>query len=59
MYYIYVIHIYMYNMKLKVLAPWKENVGKSRQCMKKQRYHFANKSLHSQSCGFSSSHVQM
>ena len=30
---------------------------KSRQCIKKQRHHFANKGLHSQSYGFSSSHV--
>ena len=33
--------------------------GKPRQHIKKQRYHFANKSLYSQSCGFSSSHVWM
>ena len=30
-----------------------------RQCIKKQRHHFANKGPYSQSCGFSSSHVQM
>ena len=30
-----------------------------RQCMKKQRYHFDNKSPYSQSYGFSSSHVWM
>ena len=29
------------------------------QCIKKQRHHFANKSLSSQSYGFSSRHVQM
>ena len=28
-------------------------------CIKKQRHHFANKGPYSQSCGFSSSHVQM
>ena len=31
----------------------------ARQCIKKQRHHFASKGLHSQSYGFSSSHVQM
>ena len=30
-----------------------------RQHIKKQRHHFANKGPYSQSCGFSSSHVQM
>ena len=29
------------------------------QCIKKQKHHFANKGLPSQSCGFSSSHVWM
>ena len=32
---------------------------KARQCIKKQRHYFANKSPCSQSCGFSSSHVWM
>ena len=32
---------------------------KPRQCIKKQRHHFANKGLYSQSYGFSSSHVWM
>ena len=32
---------------------------KPRQCIKKQRHHFANKVQYSQSYGFSSSHVQM
>ena len=41
------------------LAPWKNSYGKPRQCIKKQRYHFDNKSQYSQSYGFSSSHVQM
>ena len=31
----------------------------TRQCIKKQRHHFANKGSYSQSYGFSSSHVQM
>ena len=30
-------------MKLKMLAPWKKSYGKSRQHIKKQRHHFANK----------------
>ena len=32
---------------------------KTRQCIKKQRHHFADKGLHSQGYGFSSSHVWM
>ena len=36
-----------------------ENYDKLRQCIKKQRPHFVNKGPYSQSCGFSSSHVQM
>ena len=39
-------------------ASWKDSYDKSRQNIKKQRYHIAYKGLHSQSCGFSSSHVQ-
>ena len=46
-------------MKLKTLAPWKENYDKHSQCIKKQRHHFADKGLYSQSYGFSSSHVSM
>ena len=41
-----------------MLAPWKESYDTPRQCIKKQRHDFANKDLHSQSYGFSSSHVQ-
>ena len=43
----------------KMLAPWKKSYDKPRQCIKKQRHKFSNKSQHSQSYGFSSSHVQM
>ena len=43
----------------KTLAPWKESYEKPRQCIKKQRHHFADKDMYSQSYGFSSSHVQM
>ena len=44
---------------LKMLAPWKKSYDKHRQCIKKQRHHFADKGPNSQSCSFSSSHVQM
>ena len=43
----------------KTLAPWKESYDKSRQNIKKQRHHFADKGSHSQRCGFSSSPVWM
>ena len=43
----------------KRLVPWKKSYDKPRQCIKKQRHHFASKSLYSQSYGFSSSHAQM
>ena len=42
-----------------MLAPWKKSYDKPRQRVKKQRHHFANKSLHSQSYGFPSSCIQM
>ena len=38
---------------------WKKSYDKPRGHIKKQRYHFADKSLYNQSYGFSSSHVQM
>ena len=41
------------------LAPWKKSYDKPRQCIKKQRHHFVDNSLYSQSYGFSSSHVWM
>ena len=40
-------------------APWKKSHDKTRQHIKRQRHHFANKCLSSQSYGFSSSHVWM
>ena len=43
----------------KSLGPWKESYDKPRQCIKKQRQHFADKLQYSQSYGFSNSHVQM
>ena len=38
---------------------WKGSYEKPRQNIKKQRHHFANKGPHSESYGFSRSHVQM
>ena len=43
--------------EIKTLTPWKESYGKPRQCIKKERHHFAHKGPYSQSYGFSSSHV--
>ena len=40
-------------------APWKKSFDKPRQCIKKQRYYFANKGLSSESYGFSSSRLWM
>ena len=45
--------------EIETLAPWKNSCDKPRQCIKKQRDHFANKGPLSQSSGFSSSHVWM
>ena len=42
-----------------MLAPWKKSYDQLRQHIKKQRYHFSNKNLYSQSYGFSRSHVWM
>ena len=42
-----------------MLAPWKKSYDQPRQCIQKQKHHFANKGPYSQSYGFSSSHVQM
>ena len=46
-------------MKLKDSCSLEESYDKTRQCIKKQRHHFANKGLYSQSYGFSSSDAQM
>ena len=46
-------------MKLKDACSLGKNYDKSKQCIKKQRHHFANKGLSNQSYGFSSSHVQI
>ena len=45
-------------MKLKDPCFLEGSYDKPRQCIKKQRHHFANTGLYSQSCGFSSSHVR-
>ena len=42
--------------EIKTLTPWKKSYVKSRQCIKKQRHHFADKGPSTQSYGFSSSH---
>ena len=42
-----------------MLAPWKKSCDRPRQCIIKQRHHFADKGLSSPSCGFSSSYVWM
>ena len=41
-----------------MFAPWKESYDKPRQHIKKERHHFADKDLCSQSYGFSSRHAQ-
>ena len=45
--------------EIKTLAVWVKSKDKPRQHIKKQRHHFANKGLYSQSYGFSSGHVWM
>ena len=44
-------------MNLKDACFWKRSYDKPRQHLKKQRHYFADKCAHSQSYGFSSSHV--
>ena len=48
-----------YEIKRHLLAPWKKSYDKPRQCIKKQKHHFAKKNPSSQSYAFSSSHVWM
>ena len=45
--------------KIKTLALWKKSYDKPKQHIKKQRHHFANKGMYSQSYASSNSHVQM
>ena len=42
-----------------MIASWQESYDKPRQCIKKQRPHFANKDPYSQCCGLPSGHVRM
>ena len=35
--------------EIKMLAPWKKSYDKPRQCLKKQKHHFAHKVLYGQS----------
>ena len=42
-----------------MLTPWKESYDQLTQCIKKQRYYFANKGPSSQGYGFSCGHVWM
>ena len=42
-----------------MISSWQESYDKPRQCIKRQRHHFANKGPYSQSYGLSSSHVRM
>ena len=44
-------------MKLKDVCSLEEKYNQPRQHIKKQRYYFANKTVSSQSYGFSNSHV--
>ena len=45
--------------EIKTVAPWKESYDKRRQLIQKERHHFADKGLYSQSCRFSSSREWM
>ena len=45
--------------EIKRLALWKKSYDQPRQCIIKQRHHFANKGPYCQSYGFSNSHVRM
>ena len=38
--------------KLKMLAPWKKSYDKPKQCIKKQRHHFANRGPYSKAMVF-------
>ena len=38
--------------EIKMIAPWKKSYDKPKQHIKKQRFHFADKGLASQSYGF-------
>ena len=46
-----------YSHEIKTLAPSKKSYDKPRQCINKQRHHFADKYPYNQNCSLSSSHV--
>ena len=46
-----------YSLEIKTFVPWKKSYVKPKQCIKKQRLHFVNRGLYSQSYGFSCSHM--
>ena len=43
----------------KMLASWKESYDKPKQCITKQRHHFADQGPYSKGCGLSSSRVRI
>ena len=45
--------------EIQTFAPWNRSYDKPRQCIKKDRHHFADKGTYSQSYSFSSSYVWM
>ena len=45
--------------EIKTFSALKKSYDKSRQCIKNQRHHFANKGSYSQSYGLCNSHIQM
>ena len=52
MYSLFILSMGFPHKNIAFLAPWKESYDKPRQCIKKQRHHFADKSLYSQSYVF-------
>ena len=47
------------SLEIKTLAPWKKSYDQPKHLINKQRHHFADKGLSSQSYDFSNSHVWM
>ena len=45
--------------EIKTTASWQESYDKPRQCVKKQRHHFADKGPYNQGYGLPRSHVWM
>ena len=42
-----------------MISSWQKSYDKTTQCVKKQRYHFADKGPYNQTYGLSNSHLQM